>query len=181
MRDTLLCNDVSHWLGANLESALKLLQTCGHCWDYFPSNLLFLSSHCNSFSDKAPADEIYGCLMCKCTLVSSLNELISKRLNHYSGRTRSKPWLLMPWLLVSLGQQQPWYWLGCSLVPWCPWPPSQLASGARWWNPECSAGMSSRPHDLPSFDWLWNRTKMNNDICATLCDGLMQSLVSPVC
>ena len=25
-------------------------------------------------------------------------------------RTRSIPWLLMPWLLVSPGPQQPWYW-----------------------------------------------------------------------
>ena len=26
------------------------------------------------------------------------------------GLTRSIPWLLMPWLLMSLGHQQPWYW-----------------------------------------------------------------------
>ena len=29
----------------------------------------------------------------------------------YLGLTRSKSWLLMPWLLVSPGHQQPWYWL----------------------------------------------------------------------
>ena len=28
-----------------------------------------------------------------------------------SGRTRSTPWLLMPWLLVLPCHQQPWYWL----------------------------------------------------------------------
>ena len=29
----------------------------------------------------------------------------------YSGITRSIPWLLMPWLLLSPGHQQSWYWL----------------------------------------------------------------------
>ena len=29
----------------------------------------------------------------------------------YLGLTRSISWLLMPWLLTSLGHQQPWYWL----------------------------------------------------------------------
>ena len=29
----------------------------------------------------------------------------------YLGLTRSISWLLMPWLLTSPGQQQPWYWL----------------------------------------------------------------------
>ena len=29
----------------------------------------------------------------------------------YLGLTRSISWLLMPWLLVSLGHLQPWYWL----------------------------------------------------------------------
>ena len=29
----------------------------------------------------------------------------------YSGRTRSIPWLLMAWLLVSPGHQLSWYWL----------------------------------------------------------------------
>ena len=29
----------------------------------------------------------------------------------YSGRTRSIPWLLMPWLLLLPGHQQPLYWL----------------------------------------------------------------------
>ena len=29
----------------------------------------------------------------------------------YSGRTGLIPWLLMPWLLVSPGHQQQWYWL----------------------------------------------------------------------
>ena len=29
----------------------------------------------------------------------------------YLGLTRSIPWLLMPWLLTSPGNQQPWYWL----------------------------------------------------------------------
>ena len=29
----------------------------------------------------------------------------------YLGLTRSTSWLLMPWLLVSPGHQQPWYWL----------------------------------------------------------------------
>ena len=29
----------------------------------------------------------------------------------YLGLTRSISWLLMPWLLASPGQQQPWYWL----------------------------------------------------------------------
>ena len=29
----------------------------------------------------------------------------------YAGRTKSIPWLLMPWLLASPGHQQPWYWL----------------------------------------------------------------------
>ena len=28
----------------------------------------------------------------------------------YSGRTGPIPWLLMAWLLVSPGHQQPWYW-----------------------------------------------------------------------
>ena len=32
----------------------------------------------------------------------------------YPGLTRSVSWLLMPWLLVSPGPQQPWYWL-CKL------------------------------------------------------------------
>ena len=32
----------------------------------------------------------------------------------YHGLTRSISWLLMPWLLVSPGHQQPWYWL-CKL------------------------------------------------------------------
>ena len=27
------------------------------------------------------------------------------------GKTRSKPWLLMPWFLVSPGHQQPWCWI----------------------------------------------------------------------
>ena len=29
----------------------------------------------------------------------------------YSGITRSMSWLLMPWLLVLSGHQQPWYWI----------------------------------------------------------------------
>ena len=29
----------------------------------------------------------------------------------YLGLTRSISWLLMPWLLMSPGHQQPWYWL----------------------------------------------------------------------
>ena len=29
----------------------------------------------------------------------------------YSGQARSMPWQLMPWLLMSPGRQQPWYWL----------------------------------------------------------------------
>ena len=29
----------------------------------------------------------------------------------YARKTRSIPWLLMPWLLASPGHQQPWYWL----------------------------------------------------------------------
>ena len=39
-----------------------------------------------------------------------LNELIVLRIE-YSGRTRSIPWLQMPWLLASPGHQQSWYWL----------------------------------------------------------------------
>ena len=31
--------------------------------------------------------------------------------------TWSIPWLLMPWLLMSLGHQQPWYWL-CKTETW---------------------------------------------------------------
>ena len=29
----------------------------------------------------------------------------------YLGLTRSRSWLLMPWLLTSPGHKQPWYWL----------------------------------------------------------------------
>ena len=31
--------------------------------------------------------------------------------SEYFWKTRSIPWLLMPWLLVSPDHQQPWYWL----------------------------------------------------------------------
>ena len=31
------------------------------------------------------------------------------KLNFFSQSTRSKPWLLMPWLLASPGDQHPWY------------------------------------------------------------------------
>ena len=36
----------------------------------------------------------------------------------YLGLTGSISWLLMPWLLVSPGHQQPWYWL-CRIVGPC--------------------------------------------------------------
>ena len=41
----------------------------------------------------------------------------------YSRRTRSMPWLLMPWILASPGHQQPWYWLRyvASTGPCLPW------------------------------------------------------------
>ena len=39
-----------------------------------------------------------------------LSEPLALKLE-YSWRSRSIPWLLMPWLLVSPGHQQPWYWL----------------------------------------------------------------------
>ena len=33
----------------------------------------------------------------------------------YLGLIKSIPWLLMPWLLASLGDQQPWYWQLCEI------------------------------------------------------------------
>ena len=49
-----------------------------------------------------------GCLLrvfCrKLTLLAALRLKCSRR-------TKSVPWLLMPWLLVSAGHQHPWYWL----------------------------------------------------------------------
>ena len=36
---------------------------------------------------------------------------LSVRGPSYLGLTRSIAWLLMPWLLMSPGHQQPWYWL----------------------------------------------------------------------
>ena len=33
-----------------------------------------------------------------------------QKLDHY-GETWSVPWLLMPWLIVASGHQQPWYWV----------------------------------------------------------------------
>ena len=40
------------------------------------------------------------------------NELtLSMRGPSYLGLTRSISWLLMPWVLMSPGHQQPWYWL----------------------------------------------------------------------
>ena len=41
--------------------------------------------------------------------ISALTLLLLKP--EYSVRTRSAPWLLMTWLLVSPGHQQQWYWL----------------------------------------------------------------------
>ena len=43
-----------------------------------------------------------------CLSLNVLTLLVLK-LGH-SGRSRSIPWLLMPWLLVSPGHQQPWHW-----------------------------------------------------------------------
>ena len=36
----------------------------------------------------------------------------------YLGLTRSVSWLLMPWLLTSPGQEQPWYWLCWICTSW---------------------------------------------------------------
>ena len=45
----LACNDISHWLGASLESTLTT--------EWLPTLT------CNSYEDQAPIDFIYGCLI----------------------------------------------------------------------------------------------------------------------
>ena len=42
------------------------------CWYLSP----LLLSHCNSFDDRAPVDEIYGCPIFKCVAVTWLNERV---------------------------------------------------------------------------------------------------------
>ena len=53
---------------------------------------------------------------CQCEMIWSNVRWFALTLNmqgpSYLGLTRSISWLLMPWLLMSPGHQQPWYWLG---------------------------------------------------------------------
>ena len=50
----------------------------------------------------------------------------------YSRLTASRPWLLLPWLLVSPGHQQPWYWL-CRINRFFHKEGSQLPAPSEWW------------------------------------------------
>ena len=74
----LLCNSVSHWLGANLESALMIFIICsmtqtrdmtfnsqnraypsgGHFWYYYPGSLSCCSSNFHTLEVCVPADFI---------------------------------------------------------------------------------------------------------------------------
>ena len=60
--------NVSHFVQASISTramrgshALNMAcRSSGHYWYYYPGALSFKSSHCNSFEDWAPVDEIYG-------------------------------------------------------------------------------------------------------------------------
>ena len=39
---------------------VHICHSSGHCWDYYPVSLSFLSSHCNSFEDRVPVDFIWS-------------------------------------------------------------------------------------------------------------------------
>ena len=50
----------------------------GHCWGQCAGTFHhFLLSHCNSFDDRAPVDEIYGCPIFKWVEVTWLNDRVS--------------------------------------------------------------------------------------------------------
>ena len=74
-------------------------------WSFFMPNIIKLQVTQN-WTDLCPDD-------------FPLTHLVLRQ--QFSQRTRSIPWLLMPWLLASPGHQQPWYWLhetGTSLSSW---------------------------------------------------------------
>ena len=55
--------------------------------------------------------ESFVCKMSAIWLSGLMLTLNVPRGQSYLGLTRSISWLLMPWLLMSPGHQQPWYWL----------------------------------------------------------------------
>ena len=74
-------------------------------------NDLTLSRYAYSIGRKCQTCRIYPrarpkCLKRDCTILT-----FNVRGPSYLGLTRSISWLLLPWLLVSPGHQQPWYWL----------------------------------------------------------------------
>ena len=89
---------------------------------------LSLFAKCWFFDGEISSESITNCLL----IIQRLelpNDIFPSMWNHFEiitksrlltlnvrgpsslGLTRSIPWLLMPWLLTSPGQQQPWYWL----------------------------------------------------------------------
>ena len=52
-----------------------------------------------------------GRSMCLVTIFARVVLTLNVRGPSYLGLTRSISWLLLPWLLMSPGHQQPWYWL----------------------------------------------------------------------
>ena len=52
--------------------------------------------------------------------------LVVLRLEYYSKRTKSIPWLLMPWLLALPGHEQPWLW-NCKIN-------RSLLTMSKYWN-----------------------------------------------
>ena len=103
-RKTILrCNILSHWLSSYPEWSLLFL----HYVEF---------GHWSVFSHPAVLVLAYNCPM-QChwinleAWVNVSHELLTLKVwgRSYLSLSRSVSWLLMPWLLASLGHQHPWY------------------------------------------------------------------------